>query len=73
MNPLFQIVFDFALFAFGVALVGGAIRGVLYPASREGHHFRRPLYLKSTVARVCALLAGLVLLIWLIFRLSRLS
>jgi hypothetical protein len=62
---------DFALFALGLTLIGAAIKGVMYPASRGGHHFRRPIYLRSTPARAGSFIVGFALLIWLAFRLVK--
>jgi hypothetical protein len=72
MNPLFQIVLDFAILAAGLTFVVGGLRGVIYPSARGGHQFRRPLYLKSTAERIAGIFVGLVLLVWLIVRLGKL-
>jgi hypothetical protein len=72
MNPLFQIVLDFAILAVGLTSIVGGLTGVIYPSARGGHHFRQPLYLKSTAERIAAIFVGLILLVWLIVRLGKL-
>ena len=74
MNLPTEIGLDLFIFALALSLIVGAIRGVIYSSSKGGHRVRKPLvHLTSKLTRGSMLGVGIILLVWFVFRISKLA